>query len=30
MKLRTEDFVSAVLGLALCAANVSFLMLLLS
>jgi hypothetical protein len=30
MKSQTEDFVSSLLGLVLCAANVSFLMLLLS
>ena len=30
MKLQTEDIVSSLLGLVLCAANVSFVMLLLS
>jgi len=30
MKLQTEDLVSSLLGLVLCAANVSFVMLLLS
>jgi len=30
MRMQTEDFVSSVLGLVLCAANVSFLVLLLS
>ena len=30
MRLQTEDFVSSLLGLALCAANVTFLVLLLS
>jgi hypothetical protein len=30
MKLQTEDFVSSLLGLVLCAANVSFVLLLLS
>lgn len=30
MKLQTEDVVSSLLGLVLCAANVSFVLLLLS
>ena len=30
MKSQTEDFVSSLLGLVLCAANVSFVVLLLS
>ncbi len=30
MKFQTEDFVSSLLGLALCASNVCFVVLLLS